>query len=93
LAGFDPRYARGAIFALIDPPSCLMPLRENKAEVELATNESPKSTPTEFTSSASVISGRRGKATTEAQRCLVTEPTFCSHVRRGVGSIAMVATR
>lgn len=41
LAGF-PRYAR-VVRVRLDrsTPTCLMPLRENEAEVELATNEPP----------------------------------------------------
>jgi hypothetical protein len=42
LAGFDPRYARVVHVRVDRPtPTCLMPLRENEAEVELATNEPP----------------------------------------------------
>ena len=42
LAGFDPRYAR-VVQVRFDrsTPTCLMPLPQNEAEVELATNEPP----------------------------------------------------
>jgi hypothetical protein len=42
LAGFDPRYARVVQVRFDRPtPTCLMPLGQNEAEVELATNEPP----------------------------------------------------
>jgi hypothetical protein len=42
LAGFDPRYARVVRVRFDQPtPTCLMPLGQNEAEVELATNEPP----------------------------------------------------